>query len=119
MLLLKYCSPTVEEQAKSGLFQLTQGCFHCGIVADLWKLSSFVLLKNFQGINREYTLELLSLCKMSLPGLFPVGIGSRRHPYENEDHHGSGRHSFPGFLSLNSRTSPERVRSEPGLVGSE
>ena len=28
-------------------------------------------------------------------------------------------HSFPGFLYLNSEMSPERVRSEPGLVGLE
>ena len=56
---------------------------------------------------------------MSLLGLNPVKIGSRRHPLQDKDHFGSGPHSFPGFLCLNSGMTPERVWSEPGLVSSK
>ena len=42
-----------------------------------------------------------------------------RVPLQDEDHSRSVPHSFPNFFYLNSEMSPERVRSEPGLVGSE
>ena len=40
-------------------------------------------------------------------------------PLQDEDHSGNDPQLFPGSLYLNSGVSPERVRSEPGLVGSK
>ena len=57
-------------------------------------------------------------CETSLLGWIPVTTGSGRHPLPDEDLSGSGPHSFPGFLCLNSGMPPERVRSEPELVDS-
>ena len=45
-------------------------------------------------------------------------IGSSTHPLQGEDHSGSVPLSFPGFVCLNFRMSPDRIRSDSGLVGS-
>ena len=47
---------------KSGLLQLSEGCSHCEIVADLWSAPSFVFLRKLQKSSRESLLELLSPC---------------------------------------------------------
>ena len=74
---LNYClSPIVEGPTKSGLLQLSQGCSHCEIVADLWSALSFVFLKKSQGSSRESLLELLSTCEGTLPVLSHLGYHS-------------------------------------------
>ena len=58
-------------------------------------------------------------CERSFLGLMPVRIDSGRDLVEDEDLFGSGPHLLLGLFNLNSRMSPERVRSQPGLAGSE
>ena len=102
-----------------GLIQISLGCFHCGVVTDLWSTPSFDFLKKSQGIKKKFLLEIMTRRKKSLLGLYHVSIDSKKHPIQDEDHSGSGPCSFHGFLPLKSGISPERVRTERGLVTSE
>ena len=94
-------------------------CFHCVILVELRNAPSFVSLKKSQGSNRGIVFELLLQCNRSLVSFIPVSIGSKILPLQKEDLSASGLHSFHGFLWLNPEISPEKIRSEPGLVDSE
>ena len=102
MLLLELAGslswPTVEGLKKSGRLELTQGCFQSGIVADLWNVPSFVLLKKSQGSNKRFLLEQMSSRKRSILGLIPGKYRSRRLPRQDKDHYVGGPPSFPGFF---------------------
>ena len=60
-------SPIVEGPKEPGMLQLSQGCSHCEIGADLWSGPSFVFLTKFQRSSSESLLELLSRCDESVP----------------------------------------------------
>ena len=71
--------------------------------------------------DKKNVYNIFKSCKSkgTLLGLILVKIGSGRLRIHVEDHSGSGFCSFPGFLCLSSGMSPERDRSEPGIMDSE
>ena len=56
-------SPIAEVPTKSGLLQLSKGCFHCEIVADLWSAPCFASLKKYKLSSKESPLEIPSSCE--------------------------------------------------------
>ena len=48
-----------------------------------------------------------------------VRIGSEKPLLQGENHSGNDPHLVPGFLYLSFGMSPERIPSEPQLVGSD
>ena len=67
----------------------------------------------------ETTREIISLFRNSCLVRILQKSDSKRHPFQDEDHPGNDPHLFPGSPYSNSGISPEHLRGELGLVGSE
>ena len=86
---------------------------------ESWMVRCLPNIKTRHSTITSLWIFFMTLCRKSLLGWILVRTGSERHPLQDEDHSGNDPHLFPGFFYLNSGMSPERVRSEPGLVCSE